>query len=376
MDFPNGSKKPSARGQCNIPFTSPTIPQQALPDNVRCRQQTQRRKASIGQENESDLLRRSKRRCSSSANHNFWSTALPEGLHVAPMVTPSPRIMHVAVQHHVTMSPISKAVSSTRKKASARATKSRRVQFRQKHAVAARNKEEEKALEPDTRRNAPLVFQRIPIGVPNIFSASGAIDLLDSSQGNESNALKSEMSYWCTYGLEYYENLSLVEAEKRREEILISSGNSCKLSNSTVCTRSMSKKIDEHFVENYLECKSKFYQIPKKMPTTATHEYIDEFSGDCERTCWDSSFPQHRDLSPFMRTILTHWLLEVGQCYHLVPETLHLTVKLIDRVLALGLLSFGCPYKPRSARQQTNEKSQEVSSGCNISKSTLQCIGR
>ena len=41
-----------------------------------------------------------------------------------------------------------------------------------------------------------------------------------------------------------------------------------------------------------------------------------------------------KDINPSMREILTDWLIEVHLKFKLLPETLYLTVNLIDRFLS------------------------------------------
>ena len=41
-----------------------------------------------------------------------------------------------------------------------------------------------------------------------------------------------------------------------------------------------------------------------------------------------------KDINPSMREILTDWLIEVHQKFKLLPETLYLTISLIDRYLS------------------------------------------
>ncbi|XP_019436015.1 PREDICTED: cyclin-A2-2 [Lupinus angustifolius] len=45
-----------------------------------------------------------------------------------------------------------------------------------------------------------------------------------------------------------------------------------------------------------------------------------------------------QDISPGMRAILVDWLVEVSEEYNLVPDTLYLTVNLIDRFLSASLI--------------------------------------
>ena len=40
------------------------------------------------------------------------------------------------------------------------------------------------------------------------------------------------------------------------------------------------------------------------------------------------------EMTPHMRSILVDWLVEVAQEYHLGSDTLHLTIHLLDRLLA------------------------------------------
>lgn len=42
------------------------------------------------------------------------------------------------------------------------------------------------------------------------------------------------------------------------------------------------------------------------------------------------------DITPEMRSILVDWLVEVAQEYKLVQETLHLSVRMIDRFLSVA----------------------------------------
>ncbi|KAE8665348.1 Cyclin-A2-2 [Hibiscus syriacus] len=46
----------------------------------------------------------------------------------------------------------------------------------------------------------------------------------------------------------------------------------------------------------------------------------------------------HRDITPSMRGILVDWLVEVSEEYKLVPDSLYLTVSLIDRFLSQNLI--------------------------------------
>ncbi|KAK7320716.1 hypothetical protein VNO77_30445 [Canavalia gladiata] len=46
----------------------------------------------------------------------------------------------------------------------------------------------------------------------------------------------------------------------------------------------------------------------------------------------------HQDINPSMRGILVDWLVEVSEEYKLVPDTLYLTVNLIDRFLSRSLI--------------------------------------
>jgi hypothetical protein len=228
--------------------------------------------------------------------------------------------------------------------------------------------------------NVSFPTQRVPSGVPNIFSTSLPTTVFDSYKDGSCSNLEAERGYWFTYGFDYYQFLSLSEAKKSREDQRTQSEvDHAHLTQSHVCTRSMSKRINKTEEQQSFGMPTGFYQKQSFLPTTDAHCYVDA-SDERKGMLWDCSFPQHHELTPFMRTVLIHWLLEVGQCYSLVPETIHLTVKLIDRVLAIGLTSFICPYNASSTQKQEKGEAGEALShqqfGWEVSKAKLQCVGR
>lgn len=380
LAFPSGFNK-SLRAHCSMPFTSPTVPQQTahVVDDSH-HQQTRRRKASIGQENDL-FLRRSKRLNSWSTNNASLMTSHSVPPVAAPTVTPSPRIMQVAAHQQFVMSPIAKVISSKRRSALVQAAKSQGAHIHKQHVVPTRNKKGKTPNSSNARRYICIPSHSVPHGIPNIFSSSMTVSLFDSSRARHCSALESEMGYWVTYGFEYYEFLSLNESKKiRKDDLTRAEASYSSFTPSNICTRSMSKRYNKNGEENHLESKKSFFKNRPLLPTTDEHCYKDKSSDERHRMLWDCSFPKHQELTPFMRTVLIHWLLEVGQCYNLVSETMHLTVKLIDRVLAIGLASFNCPYKSSSAQNHEKSGGDEESFSqqvdWEISKAKLQCVGR
>jgi hypothetical protein len=368
-----------ARPNRYAPFTSPSVPQQIVcQHDGYYNQPTRRRMASTGQESDLYSLRRSKRLKVSSlknvsldSSHHIHPVAVPK-------VTPSPRIMQVAAPQQVVVSPITKVISSQRRKALVQAAKSHGDHNTKKNIIVTRNAKGKLPFSSNAMPNLSFPTQRVPSGVPNIFSTSPSTTVFDSYKDGHCCNVEAERGYWFTYGFDYYQFLSLSEAKKSREDQRTQAEvDYAHLTHSYVCTRSMSKRIHKADEELSFGIPTGFYQQQSFLPTTDAHCYVDT-SDERKGMLWDCSFPQHHELTPFMRTVLIHWLLEVGQCYSLVPETIHLTVMLIDRVLAIGLSSFICPYNASSAQKQEKGEAGEAFQqfGWEISKAKLQCVGR
>lgn len=364
-------KRPS-RARSYAPFTSPSVLQLVCHNDEYGNQHTRRYTASLRQDSDTLSLRRSKRlKVSSIRNVSLDST---HHLHpfAVPKVTPSPRIMQVAAPQQVVVSPIAKVISSTRRRALVQAAKSHGDFISKKNTIVARNTIGKLPITSNEVRNASFPLQGVPQGIPNIFSTSTPI--FDSYQDSHFSNLECDRGYWFTYGFEYYQFLSLSEAKKLQETVDYGP-----LTQSNVCTRSMSKKIHETGEDQRLGMLTDFYKTQSFLPTTDAHCYMDT-SDEHKGMLWDCSFPNHHEISPSMRTVLIHWLLEVGQCYSLVPETIHLTAKLIDRVLSIGLTSFSCPYEPSKAHKQEKWEADEAlsrhKSRWEVSKAKLQCVGR
>jgi len=74
----------------------------------------------------------------------------------------------------------------------------------------------------------------------------------------------------------------------------------------------------------------------------ANAQSVQEYAPEIQRRLFDDEaarlvqpdyMDSQADITPKMRTILVDWLVEVHNKYRLVPETLHLTINLIDRYL-------------------------------------------
>ncbi|KAL9330910.1 hypothetical protein ACSQ67_000520 [Phaseolus vulgaris] len=77
---------------------------------------------------------------------------------------------------------------------------------------------------------------------------------------------------------------------------------------------------------------------PQVWSSYAPDIYNNIFVREFEKRLTDYMGELQKDITPSMRAILIDWLVEVSEEYKLVPDTLYLTVNLIDRFLSQSLI--------------------------------------
>ncbi|KAG4301946.1 hypothetical protein PCK1_001922 [Pneumocystis canis] len=103
-------------------------------------------------------------------------------------------------------------------------------------------------------------------------------------------------------------------------------------------------KYTKHDIIELKRIRKEFVEQIDEWDTTMAHEYSDEifaYMRELEVKYKPSpTYIEHQpDMQWSMRSVLIDWLIQVHSRFHLLPETLYLTINLIDRFLSIKVVS-------------------------------------